>query len=955
MRAIQLCLLIHVLGGTSASKDFFVTTFQDGIKNIDIHDDQQWMEYTNEIPDITDFTACHWMNIRYFSKELMPIWSYCMIGYNNNDTECVQISFEPLKESRNRNLKTEIFLPWYRIRGRKNKDVELHLKPFKHRAWNHVCWSYSSKLQCHTLYYNGVKVDEECMKEEVNITKKEIPGSKSVRIHSVIIGQEQDEAGTTKFDSRQTINGKLTEINIWSELFNDTKIHDLSRCKSFPKGDILSWMYNRFTFHNVTTERFENLRFLCDEQKTLMISTKRHTFKEAKDVCRTHGGQLIVPQSPEENAEVVKVLKKHENSCLIHESCMADRFYGRHINEIHKCYEDEPVSWLGIYQIEKDWFEVDNKSKSVMYDNWDTSGTASGWGNAKCAYMKGNSEWRYGTDNKCESVVLKLCPVCYIFGTPVFTMKSLEDKMWVDYNFYMVLDNSSQVEYYEGYKNAEIVKEKGSWKIRPKLPNPPQENVELPITNSTLSPTGRHQWYYYALGSEIKNAKKCENVKNRTVPFSHCWYGEEFTCTTGGCVEKSKRCNHAKDCIDGSDEEYCSPILIPPEYLDTKPPQNGTLDLVKLNTSINILSIDSIDTDNMVVALTFEIRVRWIDSRLTYNNLVENTNNFIPSREASGIWLPLDNIIFVDSVVRETFKDETKELSVRASKSNGTNAENGYEDSYYNGTNNEIKMAQIFKVSYKCIFDLYQFPFDHTHCNFSLKMRRVEKLTSILVEDYPAIMYKGTEKIHQFQIGKRTSSVTNTNESTIFTFKIELRRNYMHQMFATYFPTFLLWLLTYSTLFIDVNDFDNRFQGSVTAMLVLAALLNSITSSLPQTSYLKLIDIWFFCHTISIFSLIMFHIILAKVRKNSQYKIYEKQDPVIQNGFTETNIDKNSTDESVGPEDATKENTSKDNEDGSLFRCCTRIQLNRGAIILLPIISLSFYVFYFIHTKFYFL
>ena len=135
-----------------------------------------------------------------------------------------------------------------------------------------------------------------------------------------------------------------------------------------------------------------------------------------------------------------------------------------------------------------------------------------------------------------------------------------------------------------------------------------------------------------------------------------------------------------------------------------------------------------------------------------------------------------------ESIYGETFKDETKELSVRASKSNGTNAENGYEDSYYNGTNNEIKMAQIFKVSYKCSFNLYTFPFDHQHCEFFLKMRRVEKLTSILVEDDPSIMYDGPEKIHQFQIGEKTSNATFTNENTTFSFKIELRRNYMHQI-----------------------------------------------------------------------------------------------------------------------------------------------------------------------------
>ena len=271
------------------------------------------------------------------------------------------------------------------------------------------------------------------------------------------------------------------------------------------------------------------------------------------------------------------------------ESCLADK----NMNN-HTCYEEEPSAWLGLHQQKENWFELDNDEKSPEYMNWEKSGTASGYGDATCAYMKGNGVWRYGTKNKCNSVVLKLCPVCYVVGTPVFTLSSFQDKMWVDYNFYMVPNNSSEVDYYEGYKNAEIIKENRSWKIRPKHPNKQQENVELPITDSTLSPTGRNQWYYYALDEKI------ENAKNRTAPFSHCNFGEEFTCTLGGCVEKNKRCNYAKDCVDGSDEEHCSPILVPPEYSDAKPPHNGTSKLVMLRTQINILSIDSIDRSGTI-------------------------------------------------------------------------------------------------------------------------------------------------------------------------------------------------------------------------------------------------------------------------------------------------------------------------------------------------------------------
>ena len=77
----------------------------------------------------------------------------------------------------------------------------------------------------------------------------------------------------------------------------------------------------------------------------------------------------------------------------------------------------------------------------------------------------------------------------------------------------------------------------------------------------------------------------------------------------------------------------------------------------QLITRINILSIDSIDTQNMVVVLTLEIRVSWFDRRLVYNNLVEDITNFIPASAAERIWLPLDNIIFIYSVVGEMHKD----------------------------------------------------------------------------------------------------------------------------------------------------------------------------------------------------------------------------------------------------------------------------------------------------------
>ena len=71
-----------------------------------------------------------------------------------------------------------------------------------------------------------------------------------------------------------------------------------------------------------------------------------------------------------------------------------------------------------------------------------------------------------------------------------------------------------------------------------------------------------------------------------------------------------------------------------------------------------------------------------------------------------------------------------------------------------------------------------------------------------------------------------------------------------------------MWALAYFTLFIKISDFGNRFMGALTSLLVLAALLSSINSSLPQTSYFKHIDVWFFWFIINIVIIIFVHIVV---------------------------------------------------------------------------------------------
>ena len=88
-------------------------------------------------------------------------------------------------------------------------------------------------------------------------------------------------------------------------------------------------------------------------------------------------------------------------------------------------------------------------------------------------------------------------------------------------------------------------------------------------------------------------------------------------------------------------------------------------------------------------------------------------------------------------------------------------------------------------------------------------------------------------------------------------------------MTSTYFQTCLLWVLAYLTLFIKISNFSDRLMGSITALLVLAAFLVSITSALPKTSYFKYIDLWFMWFLLNIFTIILFHIIIDRLPDDS--------------------------------------------------------------------------------------
>ena len=100
--------------------------------------------------------------------------------------------------------------------------------------------------------------------------------------------------------------------------------------------------------------------------------------------------------------------------------------------------------------------------------------------------------------------------------------------------------------------------------------------------------------------------------------------------------------------------------------------------------------------------------------------------------------------------------------------------------------------------------------------------------------------YKGPEVLVEFIVSNTnmTTAREHTTRSEI-RIVINLARQYTYHLSQSFFQSWLLGFLAYLTFWININDFTDRFMGSLTALLVLASLMSTLTESLPKTSYYK--------------------------------------------------------------------------------------------------------------------
>ena len=151
-------------------------------------------------------------------------------------------------------------------------------------------------------------------------------------------------------------------------------------------------------------------------------------------------------------------------------------------------------------------------------------------------------------------------------------------------------------------------------------------------------------------------------------------------------------------------------------------------------------------------------------------------------------------------------------------------------------------MTKYYDEQFFCNFQLQYFPFDIQKCQIGLAVPHSLKNKVKLL--------RGNLTISPMKYIKTTWVIPTTNGSSYsqgeeyVAFEITIRRVFFFHLATTYMPTTCLIIVSELILFLDEDHFDTIVMIALTTMLVMYTLYQGVSASLPQTTYMKYIDIW---------------------------------------------------------------------------------------------------------------
>ncbi|XP_050704516.1 uncharacterized protein LOC126989965 [Eriocheir sinensis] len=434
------------------------------------------------------------------------------------------------------------------------------------------------------------------------------------------------------------------------------------------------------------------------------------------------------------------------------------------------------------------------------------------------------------------------CSVCVVPRAALYRLYGHDGSLF-DQIFYLETEADGQPTF-RGSSGSRLERAGDGWRLASVL-----HGRRWTLAEAAALPVGRRRW--------------TEGGAQTLLALTVCRSGQ-FSCDDGQCVAQTARCNDIADCRDRSDEAECS-VVVRPEGYDPyypPPPRPGETPPLDLVYHVDVYSMDDITTEGGKATMNVGMTLTWHDPRIKFLNLKPDIKNYFP---CDLVWTPSVRAVsgHGEGTVLQTNNYE-KFCFVHA---NDEKVARPLTDPFMShqaeGSTHAIQNYVGVLASTPCHFQLMRYPFDMQRCNISFMLMNAP-WTRVFRKATPGqhVDYLDSRRVLlEYELYALTTEVgaflQGTDNNTYFALTFHLRRLYGYHVTNSYFPSLLMFVISWATFFFQIEDFTNRIMIALTAQLVLAALFTSTNQSSVKTPYLKLIDVWYaaiitFCFVIVI-------------------------------------------------------------------------------------------------------
>ncbi|XP_071540676.1 uncharacterized protein [Panulirus ornatus] len=635
------------------------------------------------------------------------------------------------------------------------------------------------------------------------------------------------------WNADNSFSGQLSQVNIWSRALTAEEVSALADCVEEHEGDVVSWAGPWVASGDISLTQ-ESLDELCKEASgTDFFIFNGFTAPSAFQVCEGLGGSLPTPQSQEEYDTILKAVEGYDKEG--HVSC-------------------QPF-WVGITDEQEEGVWMDVQHKSQLDPSWSVI-EPDGDKLENCAVAEGTFQF---TDTRCDEAK---CVVCSVPRRPVWTLLGTCEKYRRNMHLVAIQDESSNF-FFRGYSDYRVIQSEDEsewlwWDWR-------NNHTVATLSNAVNGfPIGRQNW---TLKRDMCGQAEGET---RRLLLTPCATGY-FSCDDSSCIPLYQRCDLKFDCRDKSDESGCQQVRFPPVYRPDLPPEINNSDNLSQPLPITlhvIIESADVDTSAMHMHVNLNVSMTWQEARLKYLNLNEDhTLNRVPYETMQQVWVPVvDFTNTKGNHITQTDHQATMVVNMHGKPSLGDNTQ-PEELEVYTGPENPMSVRRKYSITFQCQFDLKMYPFDEQFCHLELTMLSASSRLLVFDEKATTAIFQGNPQLVEYFVGDVDIDFHNDRDFAVMFVKLQLLRRSGFIIMNVYIPSLLLLVISYLTLYFSPSNFQVRILASLTSLLVVATLYTQASSSLPKTSYFKMVDVWLLSSIFFIFIIIVIHTIIDRVRE----------------------------------------------------------------------------------------